>query len=255
MSETEPLSSLEEKQKAEQSTSPEHTPPAAERFNRWLPWIVIALLLGIAVVLWQPLSVLLQPGQNTAQLRAEVANLGILGPLAFFGLSVLQIVGAPIPGYPVQILGGVLFGPILGGIYNVIGLLLGGFTATWLARRLGRPFIEKQINPETLAKYENLAKLETLWMWFILLTIPVGDFPYFLAGLSRVSLKTLLLAVLLARGPTSFLIAWLGDRSLTIPGWIFWAMMAVIFGLIMLGYLLRKPLSRWVDDHVLHRLQ
>lgn len=223
--------------------------------SSWWPWLVLTALLVIAAVLWQPLLLLFSTEADSATLQAEVQALGLLAPLAFLALSVLQIVGAPIPGYPVQILGGALFGLVWGGIYNVLGLLLGGLTAAWLARRLGRPFIEKHVEAETLARYENLARLNSLWVWFIFLTIPVGDIPYFLAGLSKVRLSTLVLATLLARGPTSFLIAWFGEQAVNIPRWIFLAMFVAILALIGLGYALKDHLRTFFDRYVLHHLQ
>lgn len=234
------------------NTSSTNTPN--KNTPNWLPWLVIIILIGVTITLWQPISILYNT-KDTAQLQAEINRLGPLVPIAYLALSIIQIVGAPIPGYPVQLLGGVLFGTILGGIYAVIGMVMGGLLSAWLARTLGRPFIEKQINPETLAKYEGLAKLETLWVWFILLTIPLGDFPYYIAGLSRVKFRTLALAILLSRGPFTFVITWAGATSVQAPAWVFWTLLAVILAIIIIGYLTRDTITRWMDTHVLHRLQ
>ena len=221
--------------------------------DRWLPWLVLLILIGTAAILWQPLRVLLGEA-DPAKLQAEVDQLGMLAPLGFFALSIIQIVGAPIPGYPVQLLGGVLFGTWLGGIYSIIGMVLGGLLSAWLSRRLGRSFIEKQLGQATLAKYENLAQLETLWMWFIILSIPLGDIPYYLAGLSRVRYATLALAILLSRGPFTFVISWAGETALSVPGWIIWAILVIIIIIIVLGYLIKDKLSLWVDTYILQRL-
>lgn len=230
-------------------SSPNHS------LTKWLPGLAILLLIGIAAVLWQPLTVLLGGERDPVKLQTEVAHLGILAPLGFFALNIVQIVGAPIPGYPVQILGGALFGTWLGGIYSIVGMTAGGLISTWLARTLGRPFIEKQIGAETLAKYENLAKLESLWVWVIVLTVPLGDFPYYVAGLSRVKYSILALAILISRGPFTFLISWAGATSLQAPRWIFWLVVAVILGIVVLGYLVKDWVTGWLDRHIFHRLQ
>jgi uncharacterized membrane protein YdjX (TVP38/TMEM64 family) len=222
--------------------------------SMWLPWLVLLILLAVAVVLWKPLFVLITSAETT-QLQTEVEHLGVLAPVAFLALSIIQIVGAPIPGYPVQFLGGVLFGPFWGSVYGVMGLTAGGFLAAWLSRTLGRPFIEKQVTSETLTKYERLAKLETLWVWVIILLIPLGDVPYFIAGLSRVKLSTLVLAILLSRGPFTCLIAWAGATSVEAPSWLFGALMAIILAVIVIGYLLRNWLNLLMDKHVLPRLE
>jgi len=224
-------------------------------FSKWLPWLVIGVLAGVATTLWQPLAILLGGERDPARLQAVVEQLGVLAPVGFFALNIIQIVGAPIPGYPVQILGGALFGTWLGGVYSIIGMTIGGLTSTWLTRRLGRPFVEKQVGAETLTKYENLARLESLWFWVILLTVPMGDFPYYIAGLSRVKYSILALAILISRGPFTFVISWVGATSLQAPVWIFWGIIAVVLSFVVLGYLMKDQLSGWLDKHVLHRLQ
>jgi len=221
--------------------------------SKWLPWVVVLILVGVSTVLWQPLVTLLQT-QDAALLAAEVERLGWLAPLAYLALNVVQIVGAPIPGYPVQFLGGALFGTMLGGVYAAFGTVAGGLISAWLSRTLGRPFIEKQISAETLARYEGLTKLETLWVWVVLLLIPLGDFPYYLAGLSRVKFKTLAAAILLSRGPFTFVITWAGATSVQAPAWVFGALLAGVLVVVTLGYAFKTPLTLWLERHILHRL-
>ena len=231
-------------------TNQQHNAIAA----KWLPWLVIALLATVTGILWQPIAVLLAGGSE-AQLAASMQSLGGWAPVAFFALSIVQIIGAPIPGYPIQFLGGVLFGQVWGGVYGVLGVVAGGVLAAWLARRLGRPFIIRYVEPDQLAKYERLAKLEKVWMWVIILLLPVGDFPYFVAGLSRVPLRTLALATLLSRGPFTFLVAWVGASSIQAPPWVFIALVAAVLALVVLGYIFRIPLTDFLDRYVIHRLE
>lgn len=225
----------------------------ATTISKWLPVFVVLALVAATALLWQPISILLGSGDEIA-LKSVMNNLGIGAPLAFLALSVVQIVGAPIPGYPVQFLGGALFGVAWGAIYGIVGMLMGGLLAAWLARRLGRPFIEKHVDAAQLDKYEKLTKLESVGLWIIVLLIPLGDFPYFVAGVSRVKFRTLGAAILLSRGPFTFLIAWVGANSTQAPTWMIGALFAIILAFVAVGYIFRAPISVWVDRHILHRL-
>ncbi|HEY86350.1 MAG TPA: TVP38/TMEM64 family protein [Chloroflexi bacterium] len=227
---------------------------AQTTFSKWLPWLVILVLVGTAAALWQPIAALMT-AQDVDQLRAEVAEMGALAPAGLLALSVVQIVGAPIPGYPVQLLSGALFGAFLGGIYAIAGMVAGGLIAAWLARKLGRPFIENHVDPQTLDRYEGLARVDSLWAWVIILIIPLGDFPYYIAGLSRVRLRTLFLAILISRGPFTFLITWAGENSVAAPGWIIALMFVVVLGIVALGYLSRNRIHLFMEKYVLHRLE
>lgn len=220
----------------------------------YLPWLVLLVLAAVTLILWRPIWMLMTTPDSYA-LQAEVERLGPLAAVAFVALSIVQIVGAPIPGYPVQFLGGVLFGLGFGSLYGVIGMTAGGFIAAWLSRTLGRPFIEKRVSPVALAKYESLARLESLWVWVLILLLPIGDIPYFVAGLSRVKLGTLVTAILLSRGPFTVLIAWAGASATSAPSWAIGAMFVAILALVGLGYQFRNQLGGWIEKHVLSRVQ
>ncbi len=222
--------------------------------SKWIPWLVILVLAGTAAALWQPIAALMT-AQDVDQLRAEVGRMGALAPVGLLALSVVQIVGAPIPGYPVQLLGGALFGTLLGGIYSIVGMAAGGLVAAWLARKLGRPFIENHVDPQTLDKYERLTHVDSLWAWVVILLIPLGDFPYYFAGLSRVRLRTLFWAILISRGPFTFLITWAGANSVAAPGWIIALMFVVVLSIVAVGYLSRNQIHLFMEKYVLYWLE
>lgn len=178
-------------------------------------------------------------------MRAWMEQVGPLAPLVFFGLNVAQIVVAPIPGYPVQVLGGILFGLIPGSIYTVGGMVAGGTLAAWLGRRLGRPWLEQRMGREALTHWSKIASLDSFWTWWIILLLPLGDLPYFFAGLSRIRLTRFALAILTSRGPFTVLIVWAGDRVINWPlSWL--AIGAAGLGaVILLGFSQRARLESW----------
>jgi uncharacterized membrane protein YdjX (TVP38/TMEM64 family) len=176
--------------------------------------------------------------------------MGPLGPAAFFMLNVVQIVVAPVPGYPVQVLGGVLFGVVAGSLYTVAGMVAGGTLAAWLGRRLGRPWLEKRLGAATLAHWSAVAHIDSFWTWWLLLLIPIGDIPYFFAGLSKIPLPRLALVILTSRGPFTVLIVWFGDRVVGLSlAWL--ALTMALVGLaVMLGFSQRHKLESWARTYI-----
>lgn len=228
-------------------TLPDSKPPSKSlkskiRERHWLPWVTGLAVIAILIILWWPLSRLeLEP----AALRYWIEQLGPLAPVAFFLLNVIQIVVAPIPGYPVQVLGGILFGFIPGAVYTVGGMVAGGVLAAWLGRRLGRPWLEKRMGLETLEQWYQVAHINSFWTWWLILHIPLGDIPYFLAGLSQIRLRLLALAILTSRGPFTVLIVWAGDRAVNLPlSWLA-LLIAVIGIIIVVGFSQRERIERW----------
>ncbi|RME98042.1 MAG: TVP38/TMEM64 family protein [Chloroflexi bacterium] len=217
----------------------------------WLPWLLAALVIGALAALWVPVS---KMGMDPAALRSWVEQAGPLGPLVFFLLNVAQIVVAPIPGYPVQVLGGILFGLVPGSIITVGGMVTGGVLAAWLGRKLGRPWLEKRMGADTLQHWSDVAHINSFWTWWIVLLIPVGDIPYFLAGLSRIRLRTFALAILTSRGPFTVLIVWLGDRVINLPlTWIALSM-AVVAVVVIIGFSQAAQIEEWGRAFILRRV-
>ncbi|MEM7346192.1 MAG: VTT domain-containing protein, partial [Chloroflexota bacterium] len=206
--------------------------------------IVVVIVLMAA---WIPLS---QIEYNPESWRAWIEGLGPFAPLAFFLLNVIQIVVAPIPGYPVQVMGGILFGFIPGSIYTVGGMVAGGTLAAWLGRRLGRPWLEKRVGTETLDDWGSMARIDSFWTWWIILLIPFGDIPYFFAGLSKIRLSMFALAILTSRGPFTVLIVLLGDRIVDFPiTWIALTM-AVTVLIVIIGFSQSERIEKWGRTYI-----
>lgn len=216
-----------------------------------MPWLAGLLVIVMLAALWIPLS---KVGSDPAALRVWIEEVGPLAPLVFFFLNAVQIVVAPIPGYPVQVLGGILFGLIPGSIITVGGLVVGGTLAAWLGRRLGRPWLEKRLGTETLEHWSQVAHIDSFWTWWIILFIPFGDIPYFIAGLSRIRLSLFALAILTSRGPFTVLIVWMGDRVTGLPlTWIALSI-AVVVLIVIIGFSQARRIEAWGRTYVNRRV-
>jgi uncharacterized membrane protein YdjX (TVP38/TMEM64 family) len=143
--------------------------------------------------------------------------LGPWGPLAIIALGIIQVLVAPLPGYPLVIVAGVLFGGWWGAIYTNIGILLAGMSAALLARTLGRPLVERFVESRHMARVEQLLESDSPWLWFFVLLLPTGDLPYFAAGLSRIAMRDYFVALAAARLPLTFLITHAAARASTLP--------------------------------------
>lgn len=218
--------------------------------NTVCPWVGGIGLVALLALLWLPVS---QIGNDTAILRQWIEPLGLFAPVVYFLLNVAQIVVAPIPGYPVQILGGVLFGPIIGSICAVGGMTCGGVLAAWLGRRFGRRWLESRVGVETFEQWSNISTIHTFWTWWTILLIPLGDVPYFFAGLSRISLKRFAFAILTSRGPFTVLIVWLGDQVVELPLGTLVLVMVIIGVIVIIGLSQKERLERWGRAYIFRK--
>jgi len=220
------------------------------------PWLLILGGLGFVVAGWYVRELpIWQQGyrllSDEAALRAMIDRLGWLGPLALITLNALQIIVAPVPGYLVQLAAGFLYGPWWGGLWASLGLFIGGMSAMWLGRRLGRPVVERMIGSARLQRWETIIHSENIYIWFILLLGPTGDAPYYLAGLARVRFTHIALITLCIRGPSVFVAAALGAGVVTLTWWQLTLILALVGGLA--AYAIRH--QEWVTTQMDRWLQ
>lgn len=117
-----------------------------------------------------------------------------LGPLSFLGfisLQALQVVAAPIPGEVTGVIGGYMYGIVLGLFLSTIGLTLGSMGAFLLARTFGMPFVDKFVRKETLDKYDYLLHHKGAFLVFLLFLIPgfPKDILCYILGLGHLTTK------------------------------------------------------------------
>ncbi len=131
------------------------------------------------------------------------------------GLQVAQILIAPLPGQVLGLVGGYIYGPWLGTLINMIGTLLGSGLAMALARRFGRPLVQRFVSPAWLDRLDELAMRRGAAVFFLIFLLPFlpDDAACFVAGLSPLPLKELFLLVAIGRLPGVFIPNWLGAHA------------------------------------------
>ena len=240
--------------KATEKEFPDSSPWISRR-QAWIFAGAVALLLGLLAWWLGPTAVELLDRAvaflgDEANLEAFVAWMGWLGPPALVLLNALQIVVAPIPGYAVFAVAGVLYGPFWGGVIGSLGMLLGATLAMWLSRRYGRPLVARLVGEERLRRWDETPLSHSTVLWALLLLGLVGDIPYFLAGLARVSYVKILLLTIVTRVPMAFLVAAAAAGSTSLD----WPQLALIIGVLLavfgLAVRFQEPILAWIDRRI-----
>ena len=171
--------------------------------------LILALGAALATVWREPLlGIYVRP----ERLELLITRLGLAGPLAIIVLQAVQVVLAPVPGQVLGLVSGYLFGPWLGALYSMVGLLLGTLLALRIVRRWGRPLVERLVKPPTLARIDHLSSrlgVPLLFLVFLLPFLP-DDAVLLVAALADIPTAGVVLAALLGRLPGVVVAAWLG---------------------------------------------
>lgn len=130
--------------------------------------------------------------ENLGLLREWISGLGAAGPAVFVSGYALATV-AFLPGTPLTLLAGLLFGPVLGTAYAFTGAMTGAVAAFLIARYAARDLVASRVRKnERLMRLDAGVERQGWRMLVITRLVPV--FPFNLQnyayGLTRVRLST-----------------------------------------------------------------
>ena len=139
-------------------------------------------------------------------LRPLLESIGPFAPLIYMAVMAATAVIIPIPGPPLFVIAGALFGPVMGTLYAVAGSVAGALVAFLIGRFLGRDFIESLVGKHVVICCECSEGLLTKIIFFSrLLPLISFDVVSYGAGLTRMSLRNFALATLLGSIPMTFI--------------------------------------------------
>ena len=135
--------------------------------------ILIVVAFTIVTIYLMPWIISLKDEKVRNALKVDIYSKGALGVLMLLGLQVLQVVVAFIPGEPIEVISGLMYGTFYGYIICTVGMLIDTVLIYYTVKSLGDSFINKLIGEDKLSKYKFLHDEKKLEMiTFILFFIP-----------------------------------------------------------------------------------
>ena len=167
-----------------------------------LGFFILLLAIGFSTALfWEKLTAMVKDPQA---FRLQMESYGPAGKLIFTALMAAQVVLAPIPGHPFEVIAGYSFGIFTGTALTVLGAFIGSAIAFLLSRIFGAGIAKTFYNEEKLQKVSFLktTKRRNLitFIFFLIPGIPKDMLAYFM-GLTAMPISTFLLLSTVGRLP------------------------------------------------------
>lgn len=177
-------------------------------------FLLFLLCIGAGTALfWDSLTAIVSDPQA---FRTQMESYGLGGKLIFTALMALQVVLAPIPGHPFEVVGGYSFGVLWGTLLTVLGAFFGSAIAFWLSRIFGAKAVKMFYNEEKLQKVSFLKtnKQRNLFafVFFVIPGVPKDMLAYFM-GLTTMPFGVFLAISTVGRLP-GILVAVLGGAAI-----------------------------------------
>lgn len=182
------------------------------------------------------------------RLKGIILSFGPWAPLVFISIQVLQVVVAPIPGGPIEFLGGYLFGTRAGFFYSMIGLVLGSLLAFGLARLFEKWAVEKLVSPKMMEKFDYLISHEGTIVSFLLYLIPgfPKDALCYILGLTPMHVGIFLVISTLGRIPGTWMTTLQGAKAFNEQYRTLVVLAVISIAVILIFYVYHEQIHRWI---------
>ncbi len=212
-------------------------------------YLIISLLVLVALLLIGTFTIgpkLVNAARDPQKLRQELGGNNPKSWLIFIGIQFLQVIFAFIPGELIEVAAGYIYGPFLGTVLCLIGVLPATCLIFGLTKFLGHKFTNIMLDEKDLKKFSFLNDEKKLKITFFLLYFFPGtpkDVITYFAGITKIKFLPFLLISVLCRIP-SILTSTLAGGAL---GENRFVLTVVIFGVtavtVLLGWLMFKKIS------------
>jgi len=209
------------------------------------PALLVVLLVVLSVLVWRELP---PEWLDSRWLEAWINSMGMLAPLAYILLRTVAIVLTVVPNAPLDVAGGVLFGPFWGTVYSLLGSEAGAVACFLLARAMGREAITRLLHRD-ITFSDRYPQRQLVYIVLVARLEPVFSFALvsYGAGLTGMSLRSFALGTLVGMTPGTVLLNYYGKTFFT--GVTLWQQismgLALVVVLLVIPVWIRRKSPDW----------
>lgn len=161
---------------------------------------IVGLILTTGFMYWCWKQGILTSQEN---MQKFIMGFGAAAGIIFILIQIIQVIIPVIPGGVSCVAGVIVFGAGMGFVYNYVGICIGSILVFLIAKRYGRPLMVKMFDKKLIDKYESWTekngRFTKLFAMAIFLPVAPDDFLCYLAGTTRMKLKTFTAVILLGK--------------------------------------------------------
>ena len=161
---------------------------------------ILGLILTAGFMYWAWKQGILTSQEN---MQKFIMGFGTAAGIIFVLIQIIQVIIPVIPGGVSCVAGVIVFGAGMGFVYNYVGICIGSILVFLIAKRYGRPLMVKMFDKKLIDKYESWTekngRFTKLFALAIFLPVAPDDFLCYLAGTTRMKLKTFTAVILLGK--------------------------------------------------------
>ena len=183
--------------------------------------LIAGILMAVAVIIITLVCIfvgipLIKLAGKPQEFRDWVDSKGIWGPVLYVALVIFQILIAFIPGEPLEIVAGYVFGTFKGTVLCIAAASLGSIIVLFLVRKFGKALLEIYFDKEKIENLKFLQSSQKKIVVFMILFIVPGtpkDLLCYYGGLTDIPMPLLIFICTVCRLP-SIITSTIGGNAL-----------------------------------------
>lgn len=186
--------------------------------RKLLTALIVLIVVGAAAAIVMPWMKTLYDPALREKFTDYVDSLGLWGYALMFGIQILQVVVAIIPGEPVELMAGALYGGLGGLALCLAGSTLASAAIFALMRAFGKSMLDRLFPRKKLEEFsfvKDSRKLEAVTLILFLLPGTPKDMLTYVAGTTPIPMARFLAISALARIPSVVSSTFIGDQVLS----------------------------------------
>ena len=181
--------------------------------NHLLRWIkfqktskffyILFIIISISTIIYMILNNIgiLDTLSSVTGLKNYILSTKEKGVLVYILIQCLQVIFLPIPAAIICVVGAMIYGPLLSGLYCTIGILVGSYISFWIGRTFGYRIVSWIVGTENTEKYSDIILKRGGFFLCIAFLLPMfpDDILCFIAGITKMKFITFFWITLITR--------------------------------------------------------
>lgn len=189
-------------------------------------------------------------------LKNYILSTGGMGIFIYISIQALQVVFLPIPASIICIVGSLIYGPFLGGLYCSVGVLIGSFISFFIGRIFGYKLVSWIVGTDNTNKYSETIRTRGIFFLGLAFLLPMfpDDILCFIAGITNIPIKKFLIVTLITRPiGVIFMAIFGGGYVIPFTGWGIYAWIGILIVAIAFVIILCKWQEQ-IQDIILNKI-
>lgn len=198
---------------------------------------------------------------SVESLKNYILSLKNKGVYIYILIQMAQVIILPVPAAIICVVGSLIYGPLLGGLYCSIGILLGSFLSFIIGKTFGYRIVAWIAGKDNTDKYSQIIRKRGAFFLAIAFLLPMfpDDILCLIAGITNMKFKTFAIVTAITRPIGVICMSYFGSGYI-IPftGWgvYVWAvLLVVVVVIVFLTYRYQEQMQNYVLNKLFKRNQ